>query len=64
MCRKVSSAAFVFYSLMFAGVITHRSSQDPPALSRWNSFASNVSIPSDIRSGSPQQPSPPVDHLL
>ncbi|XP_016373620.1 coiled-coil domain-containing protein 129-like isoform X1 [Sinocyclocheilus rhinocerous] len=25
-----------------------RSSQDPPALSRWNSFASNVSIPSDV----------------
>ncbi|KAK2870295.1 hypothetical protein Q8A67_024687 [Cirrhinus molitorella] len=25
-----------------------RSSQDPPALTRWNSFASNVSIPSDI----------------
>ncbi|XP_043082961.1 protein ITPRID1 [Puntigrus tetrazona] len=25
-----------------------RSSQDPPVLSRWNSFASNVSIPSDV----------------
>ncbi|XP_042570541.1 protein ITPRID1-like [Cyprinus carpio] len=25
-----------------------RSSQDPPALSRWNSFSSNVSIPSDV----------------
>ncbi len=43
---------------------THRSSQDPPALSRWNSFASNVSIPSDVRSGSPRQPSLPTDHLL
>ncbi|XP_073687249.1 protein ITPRID1 [Garra rufa] len=25
-----------------------RSSQDPPALTRWNSFASNCSIPSDV----------------
>ncbi|TRY89112.1 hypothetical protein DNTS_004580 [Danionella cerebrum] len=25
-----------------------RSSLDPPALSRWNSFASNVSVPSDV----------------
>ncbi|XP_050954553.1 protein ITPRID1 isoform X2 [Labeo rohita] len=25
-----------------------RSSHDPPALTRWNSFASNVSIPSDV----------------
>lgn len=35
---------------MFADVIPYRSSLDSPGLSRWNSFASTVSIPSDVRS--------------